>query len=221
MIELRKASPKAIRFACTHFHYAKRVPAVSFAYNVYENSQWCGVIIFSSGATVNIAKVFGCVQGEVLELVRVALNGRQNKTSQCVAMALRRLHHDAPYVKIVVSYADRNQGHIGIIYQATNWLYWGTTDQWAKSRKADSFIIFGQKYHPRSLHSKGYHQSVEWLKENVDPNASECFGLPKHKYLFVFDKRLKRKLQKKALPYPKEVEGNDNSTVETQNQGGV
>lgn len=191
MIELRKASTKAIRFACTHFHYAKRVPAVSFAYNVYENSQWCGVIIFSPGATVNIAKMFDCVQGEVLELVRIALNGRQSKTSQCVAMALRKLHRDAPYVKIVVSYADQNQGHIG------------------------------QKYHPRSLHSKGYRQSVEWLRENVDPNASECFGLPKHKYIFVFDKRLKRKLQKKALPYPKEVEGNDNSTVETQNQSGV
>lgn len=37
MIELRKATRKAVKYACLHFHYAKSVPVVSYAYNVYEN----------------------------------------------------------------------------------------------------------------------------------------------------------------------------------------
>ncbi len=82
MIELRKATRKAVKYACLHFHYAKAVPVVSYAYNAYENGEWCGVIIFGPGATINIAKMFDCVQGEVLELERVALNGKQKKNKR-------------------------------------------------------------------------------------------------------------------------------------------
>lgn len=217
MIELRRATPKAIRYACIHFHYARRIPPVSYGYNVYENGEWCGVILFSPGATVNISKMFDLAQGEVLELVRVALNGKQTKTSQCVSAALRQLHHDAPYVKIVISFADPNQGHVGTIYQATNWLYIGTTEQFSNGRKCDYYVIFGQTYHPRSLHGKGYRQSLKWLRENVDPSASEFYGMYKHKYIFIFDKRLRRKWQKRTLPYPKGVNENDRSPMEAQN----
>lgn len=151
MIELRKATPKAIRYACLNFHYAKSVPSVQYGYNVYQDGEWCGVILFGLGATPNIASPFNCVQGEVLELVRVALNGKQNATSECVAATLRKLHEDAPHIKIVVSYADEDQNHKGIIYQATNWLYLGLTNQNERS----AFIINGKKTHPRTVGSAG------------------------------------------------------------------
>lgn len=152
MIELRKATHKAVKYSCLHFHYAKAVPVVSIAYNVYENGEWCGVIVFGPGATINIAKMFDCAQGEVLELERVALNGKQKKTSECVAKALKALHKELPQVKIVVSYADQNRGHFGTIYQATNWIYLGDTSKWAKGHKEDYFVIHGKKYHPKSVH---------------------------------------------------------------------
>ena len=100
MIELRNATPKAIRYACMNFHYAKAVPSTQYSYNVYnEQKEWCGVILFGGGANCHIACPFDMVQGEVLELVRVALNGKQPCTSECVAAALRQLHKDAPQVK--------------------------------------------------------------------------------------------------------------------------
>ena len=203
MIELRKATPKAIRYACLHFHYAKSVPSVQYGYNVYQDGEWCGVILFGSGATINIAVAMDAVQGEVLELVRVALNGKQAHTSKCVAAALKALHKEAPHVKMVVSYADQNQGHFGVIYQATNWLYLGDTSKWAKGYREDYFIVNGEKVHPRTCYSRGWKQSVSWLQENVDPNAYGWKGKPKFKYLFVFDKKLRKKWQKKAVPYPK------------------
>ena len=39
---------------------------------------------------------------------------------------LKQLKKDAPMVRLVVSYADCDQEHLGTIYQATNWIYEGT-----------------------------------------------------------------------------------------------
>ena len=200
MIELRNATPKAIRYACMNFHYAKAVPSTQYSYNVYnEQKEWCGVILFGGGAKCHIACPFDMVQGEVLELVRVALNGKQPCTSECVAAALRQLHKDAPQVKIVVSYADLDQKHAGIIYQATNWIYLGNNNE----GQLGAFIIHGKKMHPKSVYSKGWKQSLEWLRENVDPNAEKFMTDGKHKYIFVFDKRLRKQYLKQAKPFPK------------------
>lgn len=198
MIELRKATPKAIRYACQHFHYSKSVPSVQYGYNVYQDGEWCGVILFGSGATPNIAKPFSLVQGEVLELVRVALNGKQRATSECVAAALKRLHVDAPQVKIIVSFADADQNHYGTIYQATNWIYLGLRDE-----KDTYFVVNGKKIHRRSIGGMGGVQSLQWVRDNMDKNATVLKTKGKRKYIFVFNKRLRKEWQKKAMPYPK------------------
>ena len=105
---IKKANAKAISFACENFHYAKCVPNVSHGYNIYNaENEWCGVICFGVGANNNLAKTFGYLSGEVLELERVALNGKQEHTSQAVAMALKQLHKDNPLVKMVVQRCER------------------------------------------------------------------------------------------------------------------
>lgn len=203
MITLKRATPAAIRYACLHFHYAKAVPSVIYAYNVYnEQNEWCGCILYSQGANNNIASGVNMKTGEVCELVRVALNGKQPCTSECVAASIRQLHKDAPQIKIIVSYADIDQNHIGTIYQATNWIYLGDMNV----NSIGAFIVHGKKTHPRSLASKGYVQSLKWLQENVDPNAKPFYTKGKRKYIFVFDKKLRQEWQKKALPYPKKGE---------------
>ena len=200
MITLTKATTKAIRYACMNFHYAKSVPSVKHAYNVYnDNSEWCGVIIYSQGATMRLGNPFGLAQGEILELVRVALNGKQETTSECVAASLKRLHHDNPAIKMVVSFADTDKGHIGTIYQATNWIYLGMTVQ----NHIVGLEIHGRKLHCKSVYAKYGTQSVKWVRENVDPNVKEIIGKGKHKYIYCFDKRMRKKYLQMAKPYPK------------------
>lgn len=204
MIELRRATPEAIRYACMKFHYAKAIPSAEYAYNVYnEKNEWCGTIIYGVGATPNIAKPFGLANGEVLELLRVALNGKQPCTSECVAASLKQIHKDAPHIKMIVSFADMDQNHYGTIYQATNWIYLG--DRNVGERGA--FIIHGKRIHPKSLHSKGWVQSLKWLRENIDSNAQEVISKGKRKYIWVFDKKMRREWQKQAKPYPKKMCG--------------
>lgn len=152
MVMLTPTTHDEIKFACRTYHYAHCIPSVSYGYNVFnERYEWCGVILFGTGATPNIGKPFGMEQSEVVELVRVALNGLQPCTSECVAAALKQLHEDAPQIKIVVSYADADQNHYGTIYQATNWIYLGMKEQNALG----AFIIHGKKVHRRTIGSAG------------------------------------------------------------------
>lgn len=193
------ASPKAIRYACHNFHYSKSVPSVQYGFNIYNDAdEWCGVVCFGGGASPRLGKHYGLYHGEVLELVRVALNGKQQTTSQCVAMCMRELHRINPLVRLLVSFADIDQGHKGTIYQATNWIYEGVTLQ----NERCAFIIHGEKMHPKTVYSKGWKQSLPWLQEHIDKNATEFCGKGKHKYIYCFDKHLARKYRKTAKEYP-------------------
>ena len=194
------ATPQAIRYACQNYHYSGSVPSVQYGYNMSNPAgEWCGVVCFGGGATPRIGAPYGLYPGEIMELVRVALNGKQTATSQCVATALRELHRDDPLVRLVVSYADADQGHVGTIYQATNWIYEGMKNQGARG----AFIIHGQKVHPRTVGARGWKQSLPWLQEHIDPEAQLLRTSGKHKYLYPFDRKMRRELMKIAREYPK------------------
>jgi hypothetical protein len=111
------------------------------------------------------------------------------------------LKQQSPGVKVVVSYADTEQGHLGKIYQAANWMYVGKVLENDRS----AFIVHGRKMHPRSVGARGWTQSLKWLQEHIDPNASKVFSTGKHKYIWFFDQELKRKFAPLKMPYPKQL----------------
>lgn len=207
-MRLTKASQKAVRYACLHFHYAKAVPVNTLGYNVYnDNDEWCGVVLFGSGSNNNICKEYKLKQGQVFELVRVALNGKQSCTSQCVALALKALHKDCPLCRLVVSYADCDQNHLGTIYQATNWFYVGTMMQ---NEHDSSWIIHGKRYHGRIIsdwvRNRGGLQGLtrlQFLQKYYDINAKPYITKGKRKYLMPMDKAMRRQIEPMRKPYPK------------------
>lgn len=192
-MRIARANTKAINYACKNFHYSKSVPAVQYGYNVYnDNDEWCGVILYGGGANNNMPKSFGKNAGEVLELVRVALNGKQETTSKAVAMSLKQLHKDNPLCQIVVSYADHRQKHLGTIYQATNWIYVG------KTITSDTQYFYKGKWtHERTI-------SAQKNKEQLKATLPKRENSNKFKYVFCFNKRERKEYLKIALPYPKE-----------------
>ena len=192
-MRITRANTKAINYACKNFHYSKSVPAVQYGYNVYnDNDDWCGVILYGGGANNNMPKSFGKNAGEVLELVRVALNGKQETTSKAVAMSLKQLHKENPLCEIVVSYADHRQKHLGTIYQATNWIYVG------KTITSDTQYFYKGKWtHERTINAQ---KNKEQLKATLPKRENSN----KFKYVFCFNKRERKEYLKIALPYPKE-----------------
>ncbi len=208
-MRLTIANHDAIKYACLKFHYAKAVPVNTLGYNVFNNNnEWCGVVLFGTGANNHIGDEFGLVQGECLELVRVALNGKQECTSQCVAQALKKLKKDCPLCQLVVSYADCDQNHLGTIYQATNWIYVGTKKE---NKKDSSWVINGKRMHGRVVSdlvkSKGGLNGLtreQFIKKFYDANAYEYVTKGKRKYLMPMNKKMRKQILPLAKPYPKE-----------------
>lgn len=192
-MRVARANSNAVNYACKKFHYANSVPAVQWAYNVYNaQDEWCGCIVFGGGANNNLAKSFGMNNGEVLELERVALNGKQERTSQAVAMCLKQLHKDNPLVQMIVSYSDHRQKHLGTIYQATNWIYLGL------SITSDTQYFYKGKWtHERTINAQ---KNKTELKAKLPKRENSN----KFKYIFCFNKKLRKKYLKQALPYHKD-----------------
>lgn len=149
-MRLEKASAKAVKYAVMNWHYSKSVPGYSVAYSVFENNKFCGVVTYSLGANKNIGSPFGLKQGQIAELTRVALNGNQGTTSKVVSISLKLIKKECPLLRLIVSYADKGQNHLGVLYQASNWYYVGelkssgieikALGKWMHKRSFDSLI---------------------------------------------------------------------------------
>lgn len=166
-------------------HYAKRMPQIMYAFGLYKESTLIGVVTYGIPASPSLC-IGVCgkeYSDKVLELNRVCLEtNEKNQASFLVANSIKLL----PKPTIIVSYADTAQGHVGYVYQATNFLFTGTTKERTDMAGDDG---------KHSRHNKG-------IAEN------RVFRSSKHRYIFFHGtkndkKTLTNKLNYPVLPYPK------------------
>jgi hypothetical protein len=183
-----------------NFHYAKRIPANPIvAFSVFEDSLWCGCICFNAGIE-GINKPYSLKMGQVSELVRVALNGKQSSTSKALSLSLKVFKKTNPLVKLVVSYADSDENHIGVIYQATNWIY----EQSKKTSNAFFCKKTGKPIHSRQISNTGFKIQFGTKKKCFKKeDVIEVKKGVKHKYIYPLDKSLIPLCKSLAKPYPK------------------
>jgi len=193
-MRLEIASRKAIVYSCMNFHYAKAIPVNTFGYSVFnDKNEWCGVILYGSGASNNLGKQLNLKQGQYLELVRMALNGKQESTSKSLALSLKLINKKNPLIKAIISFADKGQNHNGIIYQATNWIYTG------EFKGDKEYFINGRWMHPRTVGSINGSRAKDKLpKDTIIRNGSS-----KHRYIYPLDKNLIPLCKSLSKPYPK------------------
>lgn len=209
-LKLDWCSHEAAKYAVEHWHYSHDLPAgKSVKIGVWEDNKFIGCVIYSLGANKYIGKPYGLNQPEVCELTRVALAEHKTFTSKIIAQSLKMLKKQSPGLRLVVSYADTNQGHHGGIYQATNWIYQGDTDSYGGQ------LLNGVVVHRRTVYSRYGRQDIKWLQENVDPNAHYVKVLPKHKYLMPLDDEMRKQIEPLRKPYPKRERGEIDSALET------
>ena len=116
-------SYEAAKYATEHWHYSKSMPAgKTVKIGLWEDGLFCRAIIYALGANKNIYKEFSVAPTEICELCRVAFTEHKTPVSQALAVSLKMLKRHSPNLKVIVSYADSNQGHNGAIYQTTNWI---------------------------------------------------------------------------------------------------
>ncbi|BDZ68581.1 hypothetical protein [Methanobacterium ferruginis] len=204
MVDLKVdfCSYEAAKHAVLHWHYSRSMPAGKLVkIGAWENGKFIGCVLFGRGANNHIGNPYNLKQNEVCELVRIALKNHQTNVTKIVSKSLKLLKKTNPYLKLVVSYADKDQNHLGKIYQAGNWIYDGLKNQ----NTAGAFIIKNKKVHPRSVASMGWVQSLKWIQENVDPNARTHITKGKFKYLYPLSKKTREQIRPLKKPYPRRL----------------
>ena len=195
---VREISKKETYYLLLNVHYARRLPPMSYAYGLFFGMELVGVITYGMPASPSLCVgVCGKEYREnVLELNRLCLvNNKKNEASMLVGKSLKML----PPRKIIVSYADTNQDHLGIVYQATNFIYTGIT----KARK--EWAVKGlEKMHTKALSNtvSGMDNPLQALKDKYGDDFYQRERSQKHRYVMFTGNKTDKKELKLALKYP-------------------
>tara|TARA_R110000851_G_scaffold307074_1_gene465530 strand:+ start:382 stop:1038 length:657 start_codon:yes stop_codon:yes gene_type:complete len=196
------------RSDCEHYilkvHYAKRWPSISYAFGLYLGSNLCGIVTYGTPPSSTLKKGIAGEEnkGDVLELNRLCLlNNKKNEASILIGRSLKML----PQGKIIVSFADTEQGHTGCVYQATNFIYCGL------SAKRTDWKVKGKEH----LHGQTIADEFRGVKNRAkamrDKYGDDFYLKPrsrKHRYIFIvgsktYKKKIKKALKYKVADYPK------------------
>jgi hypothetical protein len=148
-------------------------------------------------------------KSNVLELNRLWCydESPRNSESFLISQGIKLLKKDRPEIKILVSFSDTRQNHLGYIYQATNWYFTGYSIP-----GGGSIIIDGVEYHPKNLNNKYNTSDLNKLKEIL--NTENIFYRPRSKkcryVYFISNKKENEKLKKLCKyeiqdKYPKSI----------------
>ena len=101
--------------------------------------------------------------------------------------------------EIIVSYAEIDQGHLGVVYQATNWIYTGL------SAKRTNWTIKGVDRHCQTIADK--YTSKE-IREKYGDDFTLLDRPRKHRYVYFNCNKWRKKellklLRYEVKPYPK------------------
>jgi len=116
-----------------------------------------------------------------------------------VSIAIKMVAKKNPRLRIIVSFADTNQGHYGGIYQGGNWLYAGMTPSKKHFRDKQ-----GRVWHSRQATSTGFTQ--QFGTRSACAKRSSCKQvelLGKHRYLMPLDDAMRKQIEPLRKPYPK------------------
>ena len=185
-------------------HYAHRLCPISYAFGAFEGNNLIGIVTYGTpvSSTLRDGVCGKDFSSSVLELNRLCCESRKNLASSLVGRSLGLL----PKPSIVVSYADTGQGHIGFVYQATNFIYTGLSakfkDPMVKGMEHKHHTTIGDE-------GRGHPSRIEFLKNKY--GAENVYYIErdrKHRYVYFCGSKTQKKallksLKYEVLPYPK------------------
>ena len=201
---VKTVSRKQCEFLILNVHYAGRWPSISYAYGLYRNQQLEGVVTYGTppSSPLRIGIAGPEYKQDILELNRLVLaHNRPNEASFLVATSLKKL----PKNKIIISFADTEQNHIGYIYQACNFIYCGL------SAKRTDWKIRGKEHlHGISVADefRGKPNRAALIRQNYGDDFYLHPRPRKHRYLYItgskkYKKDVLANLRYPQQPYPK------------------
>ena len=183
-------------------HYLHRKAPCSKAYGLFDEGGWnCfGVITYGVSASSTLLRgICGeSEKGNVYELTRLWVDDSvpKNGESFLIGNTIKLLDKE-----IIVSYADSSQDHLGIVYQATNFLYTGLSSKFKDPK------VRGLEHQHHTTYANGL-SNKEVIEKFGEKNVYWVERARKHRYIYfnaskTRKRELMTKLNYKVLPYPK------------------
>lgn len=207
-LEIREIDNSFAKLFIEKHHYTHSCNLAKVSYGFFNNDKIVCVVVFSRPSGKNLSKSIWKDGNDTntMELIRMfSFDGSpKNTESFCISRCIKEIKKELPNIKVLVSYADSGAGHVGYIYQASNWSFIG---QASAERK---IFIDGVRQHRRSLYGKYGTSSITSLKSILgDRLAASTERCAKNKYIYVVGqskseiKEINSKLLCKSQPYPK------------------
>ena len=190
------------RDACAEFileiHYAKRWPSISYAFGLFDGDELIGVVTYGTPPSAPLRRGIAgdAYIGDVLELNRLCLrHNRKNEASMLVGRSLKML----PKNKIVVSFADTEQGHVGSVYQAANFIYCGLS-----AKRTDWKVKGLEHLHGQTIADefRGVKNRAEAMRQKYGDDFYLAPRPRKHRYVYITGSKSYKKRVLSALRYP-------------------
>lgn len=177
---------KTIKDFIEKWHYSSSVNGCisDYCYALYKPcGEMAGAMFFGRMAMANQWKRFSDNEKQVIELRRLCCidDTPKNTESYFIGRSLRLLKND--WCKgIVVSYADKEYGHSGVIYKASNFKMIG------EIKGAKVIYWNGKRYHDKTIRTKYKGELKPFAKRVKD--ALECgdaiYKKTPGKYTFIY-----------------------------------
>jgi hypothetical protein len=222
-LTVRQINKKVAESFVRENHYTHKLSSARYTLGLFytednhsffagEHEKLIGCIVYGhpvSNATVtSMFKTLPLELPSILELTRlVILDGYgKNIESYFIGQSFRWLKQNDPRVKVLISYADPEQGHTGGIYRATNWYYQGCGAGKLMPDFSIKTLENGQWIHSRTVGSVYGSRNIESLAKKIGHTFWRKEEFPKHRYLyFLCSPREKKKLMQDVkvliLPY--------------------
>ena len=208
-MKIKPITSKSARKYIATYHYSKTLPdSTKYIYAGFLGNSIAGIICFGMGSSKNqyTALIPDIKEGQYLELTRLWCpdNMPHNTESKIISESLKSLPKK---YKLILSFADPSKGHLGIIYQATNWYYCGMSNK-GKSLITNDGIV----KHTRLLgiykkrHPELRNKTNQEIMDIYNWKYIKSYG--KHRYVMLKGSKKERKfffniIKNRILPYPK------------------
>lgn len=199
---VREIDKKQAKQLIVEYHYSHTWTSCQYAIGLLKDGLTLGVAVYGWPVGRLAAQSISPEVNEkqVLELTRLWIADSEGKNTESwfLGQTFSWLKKHAPSIKVLMSYTDPTFGHVGTVYQATNWLYQGDS-----IRTADYFMykIGDECYHPRTVFSRYGSNDFKTLQEKI-PEIEMITMEKKHRYLYILaDKREKKQIIK-TLKHP-------------------
>ena len=137
-----------------------------------------------------------------MELNRMWLDDRagRNSESMAISMAIKYIKRAYPRVRWIQSFADERCGRAGVVYQAANFLYYG-------SHESDFYLLDGEYFHKIAATSPSRANTAAAIRLAGGIDRAEIVRLNQYRYIYWIDRRLAKLCTLAQQPYPKAGNG--------------